>query len=505
MSRFNLLDEKWIPVRFPDGTRDELGVRDVLLRSREITVIEDPSPLVVAGLHRFLLAVLYRALEGPTDIDQAKVLFQDSLPGNQITAYLEKWRDRFWLFDDRYPFGQDTHIPADELEPWTKLTAEYNATANKVLFDHTDTRAPGSRSPAECARWIVSTMAFSISGGRGYYPSPSANAMMCIPLGRSLHETLLYCLVPYPNRDAALADRALWEREPAGLSPNAPKRTASGVADLYTWQPRLILLERAASGEVATVRFVTGKGCDNTSGLPDPMLAYRIHKEKGKLPVQFREERGTWRDFASLLPDQGGLAPMTVMHALSLAGRREEKLPVAVVVLGLRYDPPNANLTLWRMERFALPQALAGDRDIRREIDELLAVAEDSHKALWSASASFARDLIGRGERKPVDKDVKQFTRQMSASPWYWSTLESRFHDVLGEITLELDSDEVRRKWLAAVREALGEAWKRHRASVSSGDAWTIRALVKAEGPVLRKLKQLKEEILGLTPQMGDA
>ncbi len=76
MSRFNLIDEKWIPVRFPDGTRDELGIRDTLLRSKEIAAIEDPSPLVVAALHRFLLAVLYRALEGPTDIDQAKALFK---------------------------------------------------------------------------------------------------------------------------------------------------------------------------------------------------------------------------------------------------------------------------------------------------------------------------------------------------------------------------------------------------------------------------------------------
>ncbi len=79
MSRFNLIDEKWIPVRFPDGTRDELGIRDTLLRSREIAAIEDPSPLVVAALHRFLLAVLYRALEGPTDIDQAKALFKEGI------------------------------------------------------------------------------------------------------------------------------------------------------------------------------------------------------------------------------------------------------------------------------------------------------------------------------------------------------------------------------------------------------------------------------------------
>src|SRR4030042_3783119 len=151
MSTFNLVDEKWIPVRFPDGTRDELGIRDTLLRSGGIAAIEDPSPLVVAALHRFLLAVLYRALEGPTDIDQAKALFKEGLPGVKITAYLEKWRDRFWLFDERYPFGQNPNVAKDEIEPWTKLTAEYNSASNKVLFDHTDTKKPGARGPTECA------------------------------------------------------------------------------------------------------------------------------------------------------------------------------------------------------------------------------------------------------------------------------------------------------------------------------------------------------------------
>lgn len=57
MSRFNLIDEQWIPVRFPDGSRAEMGIQDALLRAREIASIEDPSPLVVAALHRFLLAV----------------------------------------------------------------------------------------------------------------------------------------------------------------------------------------------------------------------------------------------------------------------------------------------------------------------------------------------------------------------------------------------------------------------------------------------------------------
>ena len=115
MSRFNLIDEPWIPVRFPDGTRAELNLRDTLLRAKDIAVIEDASPLVVAALHRFLLAVLYRALEGPTDIDQAKGWFKSGLPADKIDGYLKHWHPRFWLFDEKYPFGQ---IPDFEPKTW---------------------------------------------------------------------------------------------------------------------------------------------------------------------------------------------------------------------------------------------------------------------------------------------------------------------------------------------------------------------------------------------------
>lgn len=496
MSRFNLIDEKWIPVRFPDGTRDELGIRDTLLRSKEIAAIEDPSPLVVAALHRFLLALLYRALEGPTDIDQAKALFKAGLPGEKITAYLEKWRDRFWLFDGKHPFGQNPHVPKDKIEPWTKLTAEYNATSNKVLFDHTDTKNPGAKEPQECARWLLSTMSFSISGGRGYYPSPSPNAMMCIPIGRSLHETLCYNLVPYPNRDVMLGDLALWEREPKGLPLNNPKQMASGYADLYTWQPRMILLEELPSGEVSLTRFVAGQGFENPSNNPDPMQPYKADRTHGKLPVQFRGDRGTWRDFDSLLPDDTDLAPVTIQHALRLANRKIDSMPKSVLVLGLRYEPPSANVDFWRMERFSLPDALASEHNIRVEIKKLLTEAEDSQKSLWTACSSFARDLLCRGDRKPDDKDIKGFVKQMPVSSWYWSTLESRFHEILREYTLERDSDDIRCQWLKTVRDTLKKAWDQHRASVSMGDAWAIRALVKAEGPVLRKLKELNDEIL---------
>jgi CRISPR system Cascade subunit CasA len=504
MSQFNLIDEKWIPIRYLDDTRDELGIRDTLLKSKEISAIEDSSPLVVASLHRFLLAVLYRALEGPTDIDQAKGFFKEGLPNEKIIAYLEKWRDRFWLFDEKYPFGQNPNVPKNEIEPWTKLTAEFNAKSNKVLFDHTDTRKPGTRGQKECARWLLSTMTFSISGGRGYYPSPSPNAMMCIPLGRNLHETLSYNLVPYSNREVMKTDSALWERTPKILPLSISKIAAVGYADLYTWQPRMVHLEEFSSSDVANMRFVAGQGFENPSKNPDPMQPYKTDNKEGKLPVQFRTERGTWRDFDSLLPDNTELAPLTIQNAVKLAGKNLGAMPRAVLVLGLRYEPPSANVDFWRMERFTLPEALVGDRFIRSEIRQLLNDADEAQKALWAASRSFAHDLLSRGGKDPDNKDIKRFVEQLPMSSWYWSRLEVHFQEILSEYSIKRDPEDIRLMWLKIVQNILRKAWEQHSASLSMDDAWAIRALVKAERSILRKLKDLNEEIKKLEPRKED-
>jgi CRISPR system Cascade subunit CasA len=281
MSRFNLIDEKWIPVRFPDGTRDELGIRDTLLRSGKIAAIEDPSPLVVAALHRFLLAVLYRALEGPTDIEQAKALFKEGLPGGKITAYLEKWRDRFWLFDERYPFGQIPTFEPKSWRAWTALASEHNADNAKVLFDHIDVTKYGSITPSAAVRWLLATQTFAVSAGKSEIShtgkAPSAGSVMAIPIGTNLLDTLLFCLVPHQNRIVMQADIPSWEKEPESLEylktpykasdkktgkekDRAIERGSSGIVDLFTWRTRSIIFKESPSGGVSELGFASGIG-----------------------------------------------------------------------------------------------------------------------------------------------------------------------------------------------------------------------------------------------------
>ena len=496
MSQFNLIDEAWIPVSKHDGERAELGIRDTLLKAKEIAVIEDPSPLVTAALHRFLLAVLYRALEGPKDIDQAKAWFKAGLPPDKVNAYLEQWRDRFCLFDEKYPFFQIPDFEPKTWRAWTALAAEHNADNAKVLFDHIDVISPDAVPAAAAARWLLAAQAFALGGGNSDFrytkSAPSATAAMILPLGRHLGDTLLLSLVPQ-NRAVLAADLPVWERDPeSGASlKSGIERAITGYADHYTWRTRSIRLRAGKNGSVSTLAFASGVENASKDGI-DPMFGYRINDKKGKLPIQFGQ-RGLWREFDSLLPDGGELAPEVIEHATALTRFDRARFPHSLMVLG--QSNSKAKIDFWRMERFALPEALIGDRSIRTEIHQLLTDAEAGDGALNESCESFARSLLAHGDRKVKKSDIDQFVKQMQVSGAYWSTLEAAFHDVLRHYTAESDPDAIRLSWLKTVRSTLLGVWRRHAASVSTSDAWAIRALVRAEAHVNRQRKALEQEI----------
>ena len=522
MSRYNLIDEKWIPVQDLKGERKKLGILDVLTNAENLAAIEDSSPLVTAALHRFLLAVLYRALEGPCDIDKAKKLFCEGLPKENIQKYLETWRARFWLFDEKYPFFQIPTFQPKTWRSWTALAAEHNADNAKVLFDHVDVGKSSSISFAASVRWLLATQTFAVSAGKSEIShtgkAPSAGSVMAIPIGSNLMDTLIFCLVPQ-NREVMQADIPSWEKEPESMEylknttkvsdkksgkerDRAIERGATGIVDLLTWRTRSILFKESLSGGVSEVGLASGIGYKESMGL-DPMLGYDIveisdgetkEKVKKRVAIHF-EEKGFWRDFDSLLPDDVHLAPKVIEHAVMLNKMDRMRLPRGVMILGQRYFPPRPNIAFWRKEHFALPEAISGDRYIRHNIRDILIEAEKAGDELNRACDAFAKDILRHGARKVEKNDVRNFVDQLSAPARYWSTLESHFHDILSGYTLDRDYEDIRCQWLKLVRDTLQSAWRQHSASVSTGDAWAIRALVRAEGPVRRKLKELNDEI----------
>lgn len=495
MSRYNLIDESWIPVRGKNGSYMELGIKEVLLSAKNLAEIEDPSPLVVASLYRFLLAVLYRALEGPTDIEEAKTLFKNGLPADKITSYLEKWRDRFWLFDEKYPFGQVAEFEPKIWRAWTVLAAENNADNAKVLFDHEDVTNASLLQYDKAAQGLLATQTFSVSCGKSELShtgtAPSATAVLIMPIGHTLEDSFLLALVPQ-NREIVKSDLPIWERKPERIDSlkNEVSRKPCGLADRYTWRTRTIRLNDHGGG-IQKVAFASGVKLEENDQ-KDPMLAYRIDEKHGCLPCFF-SQKGLWRDFDSLLPDQNDLCPEVVNHAIELTKRNDMRFPVSILALGQANN--KAKIEYWRMLRFALPRALQGNRSVRADIRRYLDEASEIQKALYSASRIFARNQLSRGDREPAASDVSAFLSQMQGTPLYWSILETQFHKLLQGYTLEKDPDQLEFLWLQAVRNALSDAWQQQRNTITANNAWNIRAMIQAEVPVRKKLAKLDAQL----------
>src|SRR5207244_7847397 len=107
------------------------------MQAGEIREIADPSPLVTVALHRLLLAILHRSLDGPQDIDQwAEWWEEQALPLDRVRAYLDSCRLRFDLFDADRPFYQTTEVDPSYPSPVGKLTFERGIFTGDELFTH---------------------------------------------------------------------------------------------------------------------------------------------------------------------------------------------------------------------------------------------------------------------------------------------------------------------------------------------------------------------------------
>src|SRR5258708_9546636 len=156
MPSFNLVDEPWIPcAERAGGTPRLLSLRAVLAEAPRLANVADPSPAVTISLYRLLLAILHRSLDGPNSVGEWETIWQrGQWDLDHINAYLDRWHDRFDLFDAQFPFYQTPDLKFEEAPPASQLAHERASDRNRsLLFDHTS--HDPSLAPAEAARYLV--------------------------------------------------------------------------------------------------------------------------------------------------------------------------------------------------------------------------------------------------------------------------------------------------------------------------------------------------------------
>lgn len=483
--RFDLSREAWIPCETLTGARVELGFEDVLLRAHELAGVHDESPLVTAVLHRLLLAILHRVVDGPRSRAAWEALWsQPRFDERRTRAYFERWRHRFDLFHPERPFLQVPRLAevlfaerqgkAAELTPARRLALERSGYSGAVhLLDHGGDDA--GLSPAEAARAMLGFQGFG-PGGRilndSGYPKgcPLRPGAVVLARGETLHRTLLLNLLvlernqPVPGAGGK-DDLPAWEQDTAATR---TKRAVRGWLDALTWQARRVELLPCVTEHGLIVReVVTGVGVEAEGDWIEPMHALQVRDEKrGPEPVRFDPDRSLWRDATALFMASGAGRAHRRPHVCSqmarlvadgvLAGADA----LALDLYGLASS--QAAIELWRAERMPLSLRLLTDAERVDVLRQALGVSEEVSSALRGSAAVLARTALASGERSPDKKDVDALAHRLAAGPRYWAALGAEFDALVRRLGSDEDTEAVLSAWTTkacrAARRALDEA-----------------------------------------------
>ncbi|RYU60497.1 type I-E CRISPR-associated protein Cse1/CasA [Methylolobus aquaticus] len=514
---FNLLDEPWIPVRNLAGEVVPVSLTKALLNARAYVAIAETSPPNLIALYRVLLATLHRALtthHGPwKDADRAR-WFREGLPETPIRAYLEQWRERFWLFHPTHPFMQVAELTdAPEtredkaLRPWTQLTLDHVSGNAPAVFDHSIDDAPTRISYAEGIRSLLGYLQF-VPGGmvRRFRfrdeSGPLDNASAILPIGKTLAQTLCLALHSW-SRDAS-NDLPPWEINP----PSAPDLRGAratlptGQVDACTRLTRAALL--VADGEkgsigVSYVRFGAGLTLESHDpGFPDEMVAYRRRGETKISPITFQDGRALWRDLPALLPSSelAYHAPAVISHALNCLEHVDVDQAMSFMAAGTASDPVQCKVFRWRIEQIQLPCSLVTNPDSVAELRGHVSMAEEfvfKKGGLSSLLAQFVAESLpdsGNADTRERARDIRD--RSPFATVYFLNAERA-----LPKLMQQLAAGEIEaadREWKTALEKGARDAWETVRRSLGDSPA-ALRAEAKTYPRFIGLLKSLTPPI----------
>jgi CRISPR system Cascade subunit CasA len=501
---FNLLDEPWLPVRFLSGEVRELGLIEVFKQANVIAAIAETAPPSLVAEYRLLLAITHRALTlslgSWRDSDRVR-WYQDGLPVDALLTYLEKWRERFWLFHREYPFMQVAALGAIEATREKQKSRNQISLASAsgntpVVFDHSNNLTEKPAQPKLVLRDLLGFLAF-VPGGlvqtirEADKAGALANTAAIIPVGETLAQTLMLALHPSPLDGHV--DSPAWERAALTLNDLEQKGTVvSGLNDRYTRQSRAILFLPNSDGLVTHLRFAAGFALAEDVQAVDTMASFKSGN-KGPIRLTFSQGRAVWRDLSAFLPAAEGTfaKPATVLSwAASLnavIGRQWQPLLVA----GLACHPKRAaKLERWRIEQISLPVKFLADSE--NTIDLRLAIS-DAEKLFWEIRKVACERLADGFPNSASDFTYIRAEKLLDSSgytPIFFNHLEKSLGHYM-QLLAEGDIDTANGLWKSVQVNAAKRAWSIVDSLAGKG-ANALRAEAKYSGRFFNLINPLQ-------------
>lgn len=488
---YDLSKERWIPVVKMNGDREELGMRDTLVRAHEIRELYSNSPVETITINRLLLAVSLHIFSETAERKGWKQIFRSGrFDEATIQKYFDERPEKFDLLHPERPFYQHPLPKENKASAINRLIFEEATGNNATLFDHNFDRRRKSIPLTQAARGVIAMQSFGLSGTAGGGKDNFSQATLVSGAvfwirGNSLFEALLYNAPPTAKGRMESADNLgipVWEAQ----NISATKRAAKGYLDYLTWQPRRLhfaIINESGQWYANGLKILQG---DKIEPVPtnDPMMSYitstTIKKgisETKIQPYKFKPETALWRDvriFLQPLQTEHCSTPR-IIECLQDWQSENDTIPQDIDVFGVLND--KAKVEFWRHERLPIYPKIISDIDRYGVLEEASQSMEQQAQKLQNAVKEFAAIYLydAHFEKKKeyhksdkvVDTNQKaeaaKLAQSIAVEHLYWSHLEVPFFELLRQIGTSddmLERDEIEEDWQQKIQNIAEQAYQ---------------------------------------------
>ncbi len=357
MARFNLVDEPWISVIANEkGETKLVSLRTLFENSHNYKSISGDSPNQDFAVMRVLLAILhtvysrfdadgfpYEFLEVDTkmrqisdvdedDFDEYKlelmntweILWGKGKFTDVVIRYLETWYDRFYLFDEMYPFYQ---IKAEDITPDTinkskgsiisgkNINRLISESGNKIaLFSpkFENSKNKEKLKEDEITRWLITFQGYTglsdkvIFGKEKYTASKGwlFDIGGVFLSGKSLFSTLLLNLaLVHPEEQFNKKQNPCWELESKeNINKYLSNNIIDNSAELYTnWSRAIYINPETNITQPFEIEIVKLPEINHQDQFLEMMTIWR-YNDSGSLkeiftPSKHKQNKSMWRSF----------------------------------------------------------------------------------------------------------------------------------------------------------------------------------------------------------------
>jgi len=528
MISFDLRHEPWIPVLRPDGTRVELGLRDVIVRAHEFKTIAADNPLQTISLYRVLIGLVHHLVGDIAGAKEWGALFQQGcFDAHGVEYYFDRsaWSDRFDLFHSNKPFWQvpgltniDEKTGAERPVSAKVLDITEATGNNKTLFSHRYDTEDTVYTASQAARLLCTAQFFSLGGlnkkstnlighQQSYYNAPLVAGMPSMLMGQNLFQTIYLNLVPRRGRIVlnTVSFRSLgnppWAQVPFGPDTELPSTsegpTVPGTFLEYflPWSRYIRLVpreEHSGTPSVSLIHIAQGVAFDV---LDEPWTAKRTDTRTGeRKPVPFNPERALWRDAGAFLGlssasgDRSYTKPVPLRLYSEYRKHDKDSLPFMVPMAVFALANDKAKPLLWRQEELRIPDVEEGDLDLARDIQHSLETAESVGGILKAAVTRLVEEYL-RNTDRGRDALPARISNGSSALRNYWSRLDLPFRRFLAG---ETDAE----RFVSTCLAVAEESFTQYARQTVGTDVRYFPALSKARLQLRGSLKKKRRTLL---------